>query len=151
MRLQDLNAIAGRLRALTPQVMREKILEIVRDNDKIAVAMNTDQLFAGKLADGEKMPDYSERSVTVFHKRPGPWTLYDTGAFYRNFYVDAKSFPISFNSKDLKTPRIMELLESKDKNPDEIFGLNKSNFRDFGKNYVLKDAQGFLRKIIGLR
>lgn len=136
---------------MTPSVFKKKILKIVKDNENTLIQMNTDQLFSGKLADGKSLPNYSERSVTVFHKRPGPWSLYDTGSFFGKFYVNANKFPIFIDSADLKTPRILEMVESKGKNPDYVFGINNKNKKDFGKNYILPDVKKYLADVIRLR
>lgn len=45
------------------------------------------QLQFGKLPNGQTLPDYSERSVSEFGKRPGPWTLENTGEFYASMLV----------------------------------------------------------------
>ncbi len=143
--------MVARLRATTPNVMREETLRIVKSNEKIAVNMNTDQLFAGKLANGQDMPHYSVVSVQKFGKRPGPYQLYEEGDFYRGFFLKAEKFPLVWGSDDPKTPKIMELIESKGENPDEIFGPDKSNFKELARVYTLPELQEYLRKIIRLR
>lgn len=55
---------------------------------KLIIDLNQqNQLQHGINGLGEKLPDYSERSVSVFGKRPGPFTLEDTGDFYESFEV----------------------------------------------------------------
>ena len=149
--MSKIKEIAARLRSLTPEVMREETLRILKDNETIATNMNTDQLFAGKLASGQDMPDYSETSIEKFGKRPGPYQLYETGEFYRKFYLNTTKFPVTIFSEDNKTPRIMELIESKGQNPDDIFGLNKINFKELARVYTLPELQALLRKTIKLR
>jgi hypothetical protein len=146
-----IKAMIDRLRAATPEVMRSKTLQSVKNNEETAVNLNTDQLFAGKLANGQDMPEYSLVSVIQFGKPPGPYRLFDTGEFYRGFFVKANKFPIVFDSKDLKTPSIMQLIESKDQDPDEIFGLNKQNRTEFARVFVLPELQGYLRSLIRVR
>jgi hypothetical protein len=113
--------------------------------------MNTDQLFAGKLANGQDMPSYSERSVQQFGKRPGPYQLYEEGDFYRGFFMDANKFPVIFDSRDSKTPMIMELIESKGQDANEIFGVNKANFKELARVYTLPEIQEKIRSAIRLR
>ena len=143
--------MADRLRKLTPAVMREKTLESVRNHQETTVNMNTDQLFHGKLADGSDAPDYSQTSILKFGKRPGPWQFYGTGDFFRDFYIKAYRFPIVFDSRDLKVPLIFEAIEAKGLNPDEIFGLDKANRKDFARSYVLPDLQREIRQAIRVR
>lgn len=143
--------MVDRLRAVTPEVMRSKILEIVQEEEQAAINLNTDQLFSGKLANGQDMPEYSFVSVMQFGKPPGPYRLYDTGDFYRAFFIDASKFPIVFDSRDVKTPSIMQLIESKDQDPNEIFGLNKQNHTELARIYILPELQDYLRGIIRVR
>lgn len=149
--MSKIKAMADRLRVATPEVMRSKVLEIVKDNEQTAVNLNTDQLFSGKLANGQDMPEYSMVSVLQFGKPAGPYRLYETGKFYRDFFIKANKFPIVFDSKDFKTPSIMQLIESKGQDPDEIFGLNKQNFTELARVYVLPDLQGYVRSLIRVR
>lgn len=135
-----------RLLAMTPIVMRSKTLEIMREHQATAIGMNTDQLFAGELANGDKLPEYSPLSVQVHGKRPGPWQLYDTGDFYSGWFMNAQAFPIVFGSKDGKTLLIMRMVDAYKLNPDEIFGLNKQNFREIARLYALPDLQAFIRR-----
>jgi hypothetical protein len=149
--MSKIKAMRDRLRTATPEVMRSKVLQSVENNEETAVNLNTDQLFAGKLANGQDMPEYSLVSVLQFGKPPGPYRLYETGDFYRGFFVDASKFPIVFDSKDLKTPSIMQLIESKDQDPNEIFGLNKQNRTDLARHYLLPELQGYVRSLIRVR
>lgn len=149
--MSKIKALADRLRACTPEVVKQQALKSLRSHETTAINMNTDQLFAGRLANGEKMPDYSETSVMRFGKRPGPYRMYETGDFFDGFFMQAHKFPVIFNSRDLKTPRIMDLIESKGLNPNELFGLDKTNFTDMALHYVLPDLQGWLRSVIRLR
>jgi hypothetical protein len=146
-----LKDMVDRLRAVTPAVMEAQTLKILRSHRETATNMNTDQLFAGELANGQDMPNYSVVSVERFGKRPGPYQLYDKGDFYRSIFMKADKFPVLFGANDNKTPRIMELIESKGQNPDEIFGVNKANLTELARVYTLPDLQQYLREIIRLR
>lgn len=139
------------LRQLTPEVMKKEALKSIKANEDYLTGLNTDQLFAGKLADGSDLPLYSETSVQVFGKRPGPWQLFETGSFYRGFFIRVDKFPIVFASRDNKTGLIAEALAAKGKNPDEVYGLNKSNFTDMAKEVVLPALQERIRKAIRIR
>ena len=140
--------LRDKLYQLTPERMEKELLVIVKDNEDVATNMNTNQLFGGEDSKGKKLPDYSIRSVQVFGKRAGPMTLFETGDFYRGFFVKADKFPIVFESSDRKTGKIADLLESKGTNPDDIYGLNKTNLTDFARSYVLEAYQNFIRNFI---
>ena len=128
--------------------MTEEVLVIVKKNEETATNMNTDQLFGGQDAKGKSLPNYSDRSVQVFGKPSGPMKLFDTGDFYRGFFVRADKFPVVFESSDQKSGKIADLLLSKDQDPDDIYGLNKTNLSDFSKSYVLPDLQKFIRDFL---
>lgn len=140
--------LTNKLHQLTPERMTKEVLNIVKSNQETATNLNTDQLFSGEDAKGNKLPNYSERSVQVFGKHPGPWTLFESGSFYRGFFVRADKFPVVFESSDLKTGKIADALLSKGENPEDIYGLNKSNLTYFSRNYVLEDLQKFLHDFL---
>ena len=53
----------------------------------LVLSLNKDQLQLGQLADENLLPEYSATSVSVYGKRPGRFTLKDTGEFYDSFKV----------------------------------------------------------------
>jgi hypothetical protein len=128
--------------------MREQALRSFRNHSARAAAMNTDQLFDGRLANGDTLPEYSFVSVQVYGKPAGPWRLYETGDFYNGWFVKADRFPIIFGSKDAKTLMIMRMVDAHKLDPDEIFGLNKANFTELVRIYSLPDLQSWLRSAI---
>jgi len=140
--------ISNKLRQLTAQRLEAEVLIIIRENETTLTNMNTDQLFQGQDAKGKSLPDYSERSVQVFGKPSGPMKLFDTGDFYRGFFVRADKFPVVFESSDRKSGKIADLLASRGEDPDDIYGLNKTNLADFSKSFVLPDLQKFLRDFL---
>lgn len=151
MNLQDLKNTISRLRATTPEVMRKETLRILRSEEQLAISMNTDQLFAGQLANGQPLPDYSETSILRFNKRPGPWTLYEDGDFYKGFFMKADKFPVMFGSKDSKTDLIRAKVEAHNLNSDDIFGVNKQNLTELARIHTLPKLQNFVRSIIRIR
>jgi hypothetical protein len=95
------------------------------------------------------LPEYSDASVNIFGKPAGPWRLFDTGEFYRGFFVRIEGGRAIFDSRDSKTTVILQRLdERRNAEPTEIFGLNKANLRDLARNYILPDLQAFVRQTI---
>src|SRR5688572_18457774 len=140
--------LSNRIKQLTAQRLEAEVLIIIRENETTLTNMNTDQLFQGQDAKGKSLPDYSERSVQVFGKPSGPMKLFDTGDFYRGFFVRADKFPVVFESSDRKTGKIADLLAAKGEDPDDIYGINRANLKDFSRNYLLPDLQKFLRNFL---
>lgn len=137
--------LASKFRKLTPEAMEKIVLNSLKKNEGIVTGMNTDQLWRGEDAEGKKLPEYSERSVQVFNKPPGPMRLFDEGDFYRGFFIKTDKFPVVFDSRDNKTGKIAEMLAAKGHNPDDIYGLQKENATDLARSYVLEDIQKVLR------
>jgi hypothetical protein len=140
--------MTNKLKQLSPQRMTEEVLVIVQKNEQVATNMVTDQMFQGQDAKGNEFPEYSDRSVTVFGKRPGPWTGYSTGDLYSHVFMNAKKFPVVFGSSSLHAALFANSLVSKDQEPDDTYGLQKQNLADFSKSYVLPDLQKFLRDFL---
>ncbi len=140
-----------RVGQLTTEKVEEDLLTIVKANEQTITNMNTDQLFQGQDAKGESLPDYSKRSVEVFGKPSGPWRLFETGDFYRGFFAKvSKSFPVSIFSSGKNTGKIADSLLAKGRNPDDIYGLNKTNQSDLNKSYILGYFQKSVRKVLGI-
>jgi hypothetical protein len=135
--------IAHKMSGLTEESIYEAVLKSFRDNQEAATNLNTDQLFSGQETSGAPLPDYSKRSVEVFGKPPGPMRLFETGAFYRGFFVKADKFPVVFSSRDSKTEKLNKAFGE-----DEIFGLNKDNLKDFSQSYILPDIGRFVRSFL---
>jgi hypothetical protein len=140
--------LSNKLKQLTAKRLEDEVLSIIRENETTLTNMNTDQLFQGQDSKGKSLPDYSERSVQVFGKPSGPMKLFDTGDFYRGFFVRADKFPVVFESSDRKSGKIADLLAAKGEDPDDIYGINKANLKDFSRNYLLPDLQKFLRNFL---
>lgn len=119
-----------KIRRLTPQKMEQDLLIILKQSEAEATEMITDQLESGHDALGNELPEYSPVSVNVFGKRPGPWTLHDTGDFYKGIFMDAGRWPVLFDSKDSKTDSILTHVEKKGGNADEILALDSSHKKE---------------------
>lgn len=139
-----------RVSQLTSDKVDDQLLTIVKANEKTITNMNTDQLWQGKDAKENDLPEYSNRSVEVFGKPAGPWRLFETGDFYRGFFVKIDKFPISIFSNGRATGNIADSLLSKGRNPDDIYGLTKANQSDLNEAYILEDYQKTVRKVLGI-
>jgi hypothetical protein len=135
--------IANKMKGLTEKSIDKAILKSFKDNQEAATNLNTDQLFQGQETSGALLPHYSKRSVEVFGKPSGPIRLFETGDFYRGFFVKADKFPVVFSSKDRKIEKLTKAFGQ-----DEIFGLNKANLSDFSKSYILPELQEFVRSFL---
>jgi hypothetical protein len=72
----------------------------------------------GELADDTFMQEYSETSVNFYGKRPGRFTLYETGEFYNSFTVldVTKEAIIEFADTEKPDKNLLEY--------GEVIGLN---------------------------
>lgn len=101
-----------------------------------------EQWLMGEGGNG-KFPDYSPNSIQKYGKRPGPWTLHDTGQLAAKIYFVAKGGLIESYSKDRKAEMIEERLSgnfqpmgiAKDLKPFQLNAESRGVL-----NPILKDA-----------
>ena len=118
-------------------VDREAQFEIIRLNTE-------DQLFDdGIRSDSSSLPDYSDASVNIYGKRPGPMTLKDTGAFYQSFFVKVDSSGIIINADTVKEDT--DLL----KYGEKILGLTEENL-GLLRQLLVMNYREFLRDKIAV-
>lgn len=108
--------------------LENEALRIIAELQDEIVKYNTDQLYAGQDAKGQKLkPSYSRvkyaRAKNSMNSLPGLGNpdLKVTGKFYRGFYLTAKNGKFEFFSSDEKTDDL------KAKYGSDIFGLTKEN------------------------
>lgn len=91
--------------------------ESVMESEGQITDLNREQLDIGLMADGNSLPDYSQTSIDKFGKQPGPIRLYDTGDFWKGFYIDSGADAFDIRSTDEKETMLVDNYSS------EIFGL----------------------------
>lgn len=64
------------------------------------------QLTQGLRGDDEFLPDYSQVSVNVYGKPPGPMRLYETGDFYEGIKAEAGHDEVTIIGTDEKTAEL---------------------------------------------
>jgi hypothetical protein len=84
----------------------------------LVLSLNKDQLKMGELADDSFIQEYSDTSVNFYGKRPGRFTLYETGEFYNSFTVldVTKEAIIEFADTEKPDKNLLEY--------GEVIGLN---------------------------
>lgn len=129
----------------------KSLLKIIKDNQKTAINLNTDQLSTGTRSDGKKLPNYSKASVELYGKPDGPIRLFDEGDFYNGFFLHTDRFPVLFDSSDEKTTMLVEGekigIFTKGGYGKEIFGLDKDDKSTFVQD-IKPEVQDFYRSLI---
>lgn len=143
-KLQD---YISKLSAFTPDVQREGILKIIKNNEPALVDANIAQLMNGEDARDKMLRPYKNEQYAKFKKTLNPKGVTDlklTGSFQEGIFVDASKFPVIFDSTDEKT---------KDLKADygDILGLNQKSLPEVTKGYLKEDTQQFYRdNILGV-
>ena len=118
----------------------EAVIYSIGSNEDAITNLQAIQLQSGKKRDGQDLPLYSITSVTVYGKQPGPWTLKDTGAFYKAFVIKnigKRGFVII--STDNKTNMLVNKVQKKQGFGGGIFGLNDATRKGGSKNPPLAE------------
>jgi hypothetical protein len=140
----------ARLKKASPLKALRKSLN---DNKRVVIALQQNQMQQGDDANGGKFPPYSKTSVEVFGKRPGPWTLRETGAFYSGMRVTVDNTQTSITSTDPKTQMLQDKVAFY--RGGDVFGLNEPNtveLGDFLLNGIGGDgpfAEEYKRQVLG--
>ncbi|HTJ53727.1 MAG TPA: hypothetical protein VL443_29935 [Cyclobacteriaceae bacterium] len=116
--MNKLEAIISKLDSVN---MDAELLKVVDQTNAQAIDLNTEQLFHGRDAQGNKLKAYRNPAYAEFKQSLNPLGVTDlklTGDFYRGFYAKTDRFPIMFDSSDSKTEMLTEKY-------GEIFGLDQ--------------------------
>lgn len=133
--------------------LKSAIVNTVKAKAELIADLQAIQMSRGERADGSAFPNYSVASVTIFGKRPGPFTLKDTGEVYRLIQIiriDSRGWELT--SLDEKTPlikaRVRSRLGTKD---DKTFGLNNSSRDDLVKPHFRPELKRQMELQSGLK
>lgn len=123
MRIQDYIA---HLKKFTADAQDSLILKVIEENEPFLVDLNTAQLMRGRDSNGQIFGTYRSQQYADFKRYVNPIgggnvDLRLTGRFHNSFYIEAKRFPVIFDARDYKTPRLTE------KYGTQIFGLTKES------------------------
>lgn len=106
--------------------------EAINDTAEAYTNLQREQLFSGENEKGEKiLPEYAARTIAIKNKKGQPTdrvTLKDTGAFYRDMFIDARKDEYIIDSADEKSASLQK------KYGVEIFGLNEQNQTAYVEN-----------------
>ncbi len=100
----------------------------------LVISLNLGQLKEGQAANNRIMPPYSRESIIRYGKRPGPWTLFETGALYKSFKVVSVTDDYILEFGDL----VKEPTKEGESGADfekllptgEVLGLNEASFNE---------------------
>jgi hypothetical protein len=136
-----------RTEVLTQADVNDGLVAIMRGNEPTILDYNILQLQRGKDSNGVKLePAYALQTIRSKQAKSQPFdrvTLYDEGDFYRGFFLSAIDFPIVIDSRDRKTPKLVEKYGA-------IFGLDRESQRELNQFYIKKEYQRFVRSLFHL-
>ena len=143
-----------KLRKLTPEKLELALFKCLKSIENDLIDLNTkDQLLKGENAEGN--PIFSNQRnrgtyslytelITKGRKQEGdPYTLFDTGDFFKGFYVNIEGDSVRFGSTDPKSFYL--ILEY-----DSIFGLTDENLKGVIREKLLPFLQQHIRKTLDL-
>ena len=128
------------------------ILKVVKDNDNVAIDLNTDSQLGekgidskGNLLPGPYAPFTIDQKAGLsrFGGITDHITLYHFGSFHEGFFMDTSKFDIMIDSSDSKTPKL------KSDWGEDIMGLTQDSQSEFN-NHILPDIQSALKNGIGI-
>jgi hypothetical protein len=113
--------------------LRKAFREAMNESKDVIGNLQISQFQLGKDAEGGSLPPYSNASVEIYGKRPGPWTLKDKGDFYKGLKVKVGADETVVTSTDSKTAMLeKKVMYHKEGDGGEIFGLTKESKQSLG-------------------
>ena len=106
----------------------------------LVINLNKDQLRASQLSNDELIPFiYSERSIEEFGKKPGRWTLYDSGELYDSIKVLTVTEEVIIETADL-------IKEEGDRDFEDLFDGNVLGLNSESMDILIKEVLPFMRE-----
>ncbi len=143
--MKALYDLATSLDGLTTFEMFKKALSNDEFRQELVRILIQDQLEQGIDGDGEKLPEYSETSIIIYGKPPGPYLLLDQGTFYDSIKVERidESGVFIFGDTDKDGFDLREYSESilylNDESLEELKPTILALFRKYLLNKMLKE------------
>ena len=141
--MNDIRRFAEQLKK-TISILKNRLwIELSEDQETIA-DYNRMQLNRGMRADNTYLPDYSEASVEMYGKLPGPIRLYDTGKFWNSIKIKTTEDTITILNTDKKYLPPIDLRGTYDQS---IIGISKDNLDDFLESRIMPALFDELEKL----
>lgn len=116
---------------LQPSRLQKDLFKFIKSIEKELLDKNKDQIFNdSKDINGEPIGFYSYATEVISKgkkKKGEPFTSFDTGDFFKGFYIQEVYGVLRFGSSDSKTQTI---LNSENWLSDELFGLSDENLKE---------------------
>lgn len=145
--MPSLEEIIERLKSLTVEEQEADLLKIVERHSSEAIDLNTSQLMKGINSKGESLGEYRSKKYAEFKRFLNPAGVMDLkfeGDFHGGFFIETERFPVTFNSRDDKTFKLVRYFG------EYIFGLTKENKNKLVEEYYKEDIQEYYKGILQL-
>jgi len=120
-----------KVKKLQPSRLQKDLFKFIKSIEKELLDKNKDQIFnKSKDINGNPIGFYSYATEVISKgkkKKGEPFTGFDTGDFFKGFYMQEVSGVLRFGSSDSKTQTI---LNSKNWLSNELFGLSDENLKE---------------------
>lgn len=141
---------------LNKRAIVDAIFTTVKEVENEIIEKNREQLSNDKTDIYEKAIGYYSRAtekITGGRKKAGtPFTLYDTGDFYRGFYLRIQNNVASVYSRDSKTKSLVDAHKDQFSTflSGEFFGLTDENLREVIEKSILPLFISAIRGKLGI-
>lgn len=137
MKFEAVRDLRDRIKSINLNGIAERALQV---NQGEISDLNRDQLQEGITSTGGFLPDYSQASVQMFGKEPGPIKLKETGDYYEGIIPMFSDTSFDLMGTDIKTG----MLEKRYGRYGNPVGLTDESISDLGQ-IILPDVQRELR------
>lgn len=137
MKFEAVRDLRDRIKSINLNGIAERALQV---NQGEISDLNREQLQEGITSTGGFLPDYSQASVQMFGKEPGPIKLKETGDYYEGIIPMFSDTSFDLMGTDIKT----DMLEKRYGRYGNPVGLTEGSISDLGQ-IILPDVQRELR------